>query len=161
MKRTLIVAVALLLSACGTARTIVMEPVKTTTRYTRVQLVENNANVQVPAEVTQKFRSTVEQGLYQKGGFSKGEDLRIAYTFVSHNPGSQFQRWFWGGIGNAGEGSVVVNILYLDAKGAELGKTQVEGRIGSGAFGGSYDEALQKAGEEVVRFTVENFGTKS
>src|SRR5690349_7905194 len=160
MKRSLIVGVALLLSACGTARTIVMDPVKTSTRYARAELVENNPNVKVPAEVTQTFRSAVEKGLYEKGAFNRGQDLRVVYTFVSHNPGSQFERWFWGGIGNAGEGSVAVNVVYMDANGTELGKTQVEGRIGSGMFGGSYDEALHKAAEEVVKFTIDNFGTK-
>jgi hypothetical protein len=160
MKRLLLVGVVLLLTGCGTARTLVLEPVNSSARFSRVELVENNANVQVPAEVTTKFRSVVEKGLYEKSAFTRGEDMRILYTFVSHNPGSQFQRWFWGGIGNAGEGSVAVTVKYVDAKGTELAKTQVEGRIGSGMFGGSYDEAIQKAGEEIVKFTTQHFAAR-
>jgi len=31
---------------------------------------------------------------------------------------------------------------------------------GSGFFGGSFDEAVTKAGEDIVKFTVQNFGSR-
>jgi len=76
------------------------------------------------------------------------------------NPGDRLSRWFWGGIGNAGEGMVVVQVRYIDVVGKELARTQVEGRIGSGFFGGSLDDAITKAGEDIVGFTVANFAVK-
>ncbi|GAB7549818.1 hypothetical protein [Cupriavidus sp. 8B] len=157
MKRLQIICLVLVLVGCGTARTLVIEPIKRPNQFQRAELVENKATVTVPAAVTEKFRSVVETGLYEKDAFKRGGDLRIVYTFISHNPGSQFQRWFWGGIGNAGEGSLVIMVRYLDASDTELAKTEVEGRIGSGFFGGEFDEAITKAGEALVKFTVENF----
>ena len=88
-----------------------------------------------------------------------GTALTVIYTFVSHDPGNQFARWFWGGIGNAGEGTLTVHVRYLDAEQRELASTQVEGRSGSGFFGGSFREAVTRLGEDVVKFTIANFGT--
>jgi hypothetical protein len=160
MKRALVIGLALLLVGCGTARTLVLEPVKTHSRFSGVELVESDATVTVPPEVTGKIRSVVEKGLYENGAFTRGNDLRIVYTIVSDNPGSQFQRWLLGGLGNAGEGSLVIMVRYLDATDTELAKTEVEGRIGSGFFGGSFDEAVTKAGEDIVKFTTQNFGSR-
>jgi len=95
--------------------------------------------------------------LYEEGPFTPGSELRIIYTFVGVDEGDQFARWFWEGIGNASEGTITVRVRYLDDQDKELTNTQVEGRIGSGFFGGSFDEAITKAGEEIVKFTIENF----
>jgi hypothetical protein len=160
MKRTLVIGLVLLLVGCGTARTLVLEPVKTHSRFSSVQLVQNEATVTVPPEVTEKIRSVVEKGLYENGAFTRGNELRIVYTIVSNNPGSQFQRWLWGGMGNAGEGSLVIMVRYLDVADTELAKTEVEGRIGSGFFGGSFDEAVTKASEAIVKYTIQNFGSQ-
>jgi len=160
MRRYLLLAVVALLVGCGTARTLVLEPTRAVDRFARVDLISDNPTVAVPAEVAQQFESVIRKGLYDSGAFSRGQDLKILYTFISHNPGDRVSRWFWGGIGNAGEGSVVVLVRYIDMSGKELAKTQVEGRIGSGFFGGSFDDAITKAGEDVVKFTVTTFGMK-
>lgn len=157
MRIYLLLAVMVSLAGCGTASTLVLEPVQTADRFERVELLAHNPTVAVPADVTQKIESVIRKGLYESGTFSHGDDLRILYTFISHDPGSQFQRWFWGGIGNTGEGSVTVMVRYVDKSDKELAKTQVEGRIGSGFFGGSLNEAITKAGQDIVKFTVEKF----
>ncbi|TAM01739.1 MAG: hypothetical protein EPN70_18715 [Paraburkholderia sp.] len=159
MKHPLVIGLALLLVACGTARTVVLEPARNHDRFSGVELVESEATVTVPPEVTAKMRSVIEKGLYENGAFTRGKDLRIVYTIVSNNPGNQFQRWLLGGIGNAGEGSLVVMVRYLDTTDTELAKTEVEGKIGSGFFGGSYEEAVTKAGEDIVKYTIQNFGS--
>jgi hypothetical protein len=78
--------------------------------------------------------------------------LKIHYRFIQFNPGSQFSRWFWGGIGSAGKGSLTVEVRFLDGSGRELAKIQSEGEITSGAFGGSFDFAVQKAATEVAEY---------
>ncbi len=161
MKRILIIGIVLFLGGCGTARTLVLEPIKQPNHFQRAELVEGPATVKVPAQVTEKFRSVVEKGLYENDRFQRGNDLRIVYTIISDNPGSQFQRWLWGGIGNAGEGSLVIMVRYLDASDTELAKTEIEGRIGSGFFGGDFEEAITKAGEDLVKFTIENFAAQA
>jgi hypothetical protein len=147
----------LIITGCGTARTLVLEPVETTTKYTNVKIVADNPNVNVPSEVIEIFESTLRKGLYDDGVFTNGEDLRIHYTFISHDPGNQFERWFWGGLGNAGEGSITIIVTYKDLGGNEITKTQVEGRIGSGFFGGSMNAAIEKAGEDIVEYTKNQF----
>jgi hypothetical protein len=157
MRNLIIISIVFILSGCGTARTLVLEPVTTNNKYTNVTLIADNPNVEVPADVTDKIESVIKKGLYEKGPFSIGNDLEIHYTFISHDPGNQFARWFWGGIGNAGEGSVAVTVRYIDKSNKEIAKTQVEGRIGSGFFGGSISEAITKAGEDIVEFTINQF----
>ena len=157
MRNVLMLMAVSVLAACGTARTLVLEPVADTGKFSRADVIAHNPTVEVPAEVTAKLEAVVNRGLYESGAFQHGPDLRIFYTFVSHDAGDRFARWFWGGIGNAGEGSVTLMVRYVDQSDRELAKTQVEGRIGSGFFGGSMDEAITKAGEEVVKFTVDRF----
>ena len=157
MKATTLIIIAILLTACGTARTIVLEPVETTQKFTNAKLVAHNPTIEVPPVVIEKFESVIRKGLYEEGAFFEGEDLTIQYTFVSHDKGNQFARWFWGGIGNAGEGSVVVRVTYLNLAGNEITQTQVEGRIGSGFLGGSMNEAIIRAGEDIVKFTIQHF----
>ena len=160
MRNIMIISIVMLLTGCGTAQTLVLEPVTTTSKFNSVALIADNPNVNVPSEVTQKLESVINKGLFEDGPFTAGSDLRIHYTFISHNPGNQFERWFWGGIGNAGEGSLAIMVKYFDSDDKEIAKTQVEGRIGSGFFGGSFNEAITKAGEDIVKFTIENFAPK-
>ena len=157
MRNLLFLVCVLFLTACGTATTMVLEPVATNTKFSNVKVVADNPNVEVPQNVTDKLESVIKNGLYEKGPFADGDDLRIHYTFISNNPGNQFTRWFWGGIGNAGEGSLALLVRYLDKNNNEIARTQVEGRIGSGFFGGSFNEAITKAGEDIVKFTVQHF----
>jgi hypothetical protein len=69
---------------------------------------------------------------------------------VQFDTGNQFQRWLWRRIGNAGEGAMHVVAEYFDG-GTKLAPTQIEGRIGSGCFGGSMSEAVDKAAEEIAK----------
>lgn len=83
--------------------------------------------------------------------------MTIRYRFVQYNAGNQFTRWFWGGIGNAGEGTLTVEAKYFDSQGKEICVIQSEGKIGSGFFGGSFDYAMDKAAKEIVEYTKANF----
>ncbi len=161
MKQLYALTLIILLSACGTSKTLVLEPVDTVNRYTQVNLMEVDSTVAAPAEVSERLQSVIEKGLFDEGPFIQGDQLTIVYRFISHDPGNQFARWFWGGIGNAGEGSITILVNFLDEEGDELAKTQVEGRIGSGFFGGSFNEAITRTGEDIVKFTIDNFSDNS
>ena len=86
----------------------------------------------------------------------KGEGLTIRVKVVQFSAGNQFERWFWGGIGNAGEGSMHIVAEFFEGS-TKLAQTQMEGRIGSGFFGGSMREAVDKAAEEIAKYAVANF----
>lgn len=158
MRRFLSLLLVVFLCGCGTARTIALDPVDSRQAYSNVKLVAHNPTVEVPAEVTDKIESVIRQGLIEEGPFIAGDDLTIQYTFISHDSGDRFSRWFFGGLGNAGEGSVVVRVNYLDRDGNQIARTQVEGRIGTGFFGGSINSAVAKAGDDIVEYTLANFG---
>lgn len=62
-----------------------------------------------------------------------------------------------GGLGNCGEGTLIVEASFVDASGKEVGKVKSEGRIGAGFFGGSFSNALERAAEEIAKYTAHNF----
>lgn len=157
MKKLILISFTLLLFGCGTAQTIVMEPVEDSKNVAGIRVVSDKHNVAVPSEVVAQLRSKIETGLYDKNGYTRSNDLKVVFKFLQQDKGNQFARWFWGGIGNTGEASLTVLVMYQDAEGNELGKTQVQGKIDSGFFGGSFNEAINKAAEQIVSFTVANF----
>jgi hypothetical protein len=145
------------LIGCGAGKTLVMTPPATTFHASSVQVIEDKATVNVPDDVKQTFQEKLELALYEEGQFQRGFELKIKYRFIQYNPGDQFTRWFWGGIGNAGEGSVTVEARYYDATDNELAVIQSEGKISSGFFGGSYDFALEKAAHEIAAYAKQSF----
>jgi hypothetical protein len=111
----------------------------------------------VPEEVMKTWETKLDEFLYKEGGYKKGPGLTITYRFLQYNPGDQFSRWFWGGIGNAGQGSLTVDAMYTDSSGQQLGKIQCEGVISSGFFGGDFSFAVEKAANEIAEYTKKNF----
>jgi hypothetical protein len=140
------------LAGCGAGRTTVLAPAETPARFTAAEIYEEKATVNVPGDVNAQFRSSLEKELFEKGGFIRGDGLKIKYRFIQFNPGSQFSRWFWGGIGSAGKGTMTVEAKFFDQNGNELAKIQSEGEISSGAFGGSFNLAIQKTAKEIAEY---------
>jgi len=149
---------ALALSAgCGVGRNMIVQSPQTRIRAASAVASETNSPVGVPADVKSDYQSRLEKYLYAENGFQQGKELTIRYRFIQYDPGSQFGRWFSGGLGNMGEGSLTIESKFYDPAGKELATIQTEGRIGSGFFGGSYGEALDKAAEKVAEFAKTNF----
>lgn len=147
----------ILLSGCGAGRTLVMAPPDARVQVASLEVTEGRSTVPVPDEVKKGFQDKLQELLYKDGGFRKGQDLRLSYRFIQFNPGNQFTRWFWGGIGNAGEGSLTIEVKYFDGASRELSTIQSEGKIGSGFFGGPFDLAVGKAAEEIADYTTRTF----
>ncbi|HEY1372631.1 MAG TPA: DUF4410 domain-containing protein [Candidatus Binatia bacterium] len=154
---TLIVAALALTVGCGVGRNMVIQSPETRIRAASAVASENNSPVGVPAEMKSDYQSRLEKYLYGENGFQQGKELTIRYRFIQYDPGSQFGRWFSGGLGNMGEGSLTIESKFFDSTGKELATIQTEGRIGSGFLGGSYGEALDKAAEKVAEFAKTNF----
>lgn len=154
---TLLAAWVVLLAGCGAGRTLVVKPPEMKLRAASVTAAEADSTVDVPADIKGEFQEKLTQLLYEEGAFQKGTDLEIKYRFIQFDPGNQFTRWFWGGIGNAGEGSLTVEAKYFDVAGHELSTIQAEGRIGSGAFGGDFSFAVGKAAEKIAEYTKVHF----
>ena len=154
---TMLVVAGLALAGCGTGRTTVLEAATQPIKATGITLQEAKSTVDCPADVIAQFRAKLSERLYQPGAFSKEGDVTLSYRVVQYNPGSQFQRWLTVGLGNTGEGSLTFEAVYLDGAGNPIGKIMSEGRIGSGFFGGSLDNAVDKAADEVADYTEKNF----
>lgn len=154
------VLVCLFLSACGTGRTMVMEPPAERKAYTAAKLERAEDSVAVPDELRTMFREQLRKDLYgtaeKPGPFTEGDGLLIRVKVVQFEAGSQFQRWFWGGIGNQGEASMQLLTEFFDGD-RKLANIQTEGRIGSGFFGGSVKSAIEKATAEIRDYAAQNF----
>lgn len=162
MYLSLLITLTATLAGCGAGKTLVVKPAEARLRVTSVDISEANSTVIVPGGIREEFRNKLAQLLYEKQGeeeavFTRGNDLKVKYRFVQFEKGNQFTRWFLGGIGNAGEGSLTIEAKYFDANGRELATIQAEGKIGSGFFGGSVNFAVGKAAEEIAKYTKENF----
>jgi hypothetical protein len=142
----------LFLAGCGAGKTTVVSLEDTYAKFTRAEIFEETSTVTVPEHVKVQFRGALEKELFEKGGFVRGDGLKIMYRFIQFNPGSQFSRWFWGGIGSAGKGTMTVEARFLEFNGKELAKIQAEGEIASGAFGGAFNLAIQKAAKEIAEY---------
>ncbi len=158
----LFVLFPLFLLGCGAGRTMVMTPPAEKITARTVNLVEEEPTVNVPKEVRDQFQKKLDKALFEaKDGkeqtFVRGSEVELRYRFIQFNPGNQFSRYFWGGIGNAGEGTLTVEARFCNGRGEELAKIQCEGKISSGFFGGSFGLALDKAVREIVQFAEANF----
>lgn len=148
------------LAGCGSARTVVVEPVKSAVRYATLTVVADTPTVEVAPSDVSDFEATLRKGLYDSGKFAQGDELRLVYAVVSLNPGDQLQRWYTAGIGHRGEGSLVIQVRYLDKAGREVARTQIQGSVSSGLLGGSIGDALDRAAQDVVTFTVASFAAR-
>jgi hypothetical protein len=147
----------LALAACAAGKTIVEQPSQKAS-FTAAHVVEEQSNVAVPSEVATAFKTSLGKKLYDAGKFTPGDNgLVVKYHFVQYAAGSRAERWLTGGIGNAGESSTMVKVNFQTPNGAQLGAIEVEGHIGSGFFGGSTDDALDKATDQIVAYAVANF----
>ena len=147
----------LLLSGCGTSRTMVLEPVTLQSKPSQISLIKTKNTVAVSQKSQDYFHEALKHTLYKKGNLQegpKGSDLTLEYRFVQFDEGSRMKRYLTGGFGNSGEGSMTIQVIYRDKTGKEIGRTQTEGKIGSGFFGGSSDSALTKAAEDVAHYTL-------
>ena len=50
----ILISIIFVLTACGTARTLVMEPVHSTNKYTNLMLVADNPTVDVPVDIIRR-----------------------------------------------------------------------------------------------------------
>ena len=144
------------LTGCGAGKTIIYEN-EIQYKSPTLTIASSRASVQVPSNMDSLMQEQLLKLLYDEGYFEYGPGLKLVYRVIQYNSGSQFTRWFWGGIGNAGEGSLTIEVKYFDDKGTQVGKIQSEGKIGSGLFGGAFDLAVEKATEEIASYTINNF----
>jgi Domain of unknown function (DUF4410) len=154
---SLIIAAIAFLTGCGAGKTMVLKPSETKLQFASVDIFEGKSTVDVPEADKALFQEKLSKFVYEEGGFQKGNDLKIAYRFIQFNPGSQFTRYMWGGLGSSGEGTLTVEAKYSDVSDNEIATIQTEGKISSGVFGGSFSFAIENCAKEIAEYTKKNF----
>ena len=150
----------ILVGGCTTTKTLVLETPKRGEEFSSISIVANNPTVDMPKDITETFENSLRDKIYGSGKFERGEDLKLLYTFISYEEGDRFMRWFFGGVGGAGEGSVTILVKYVNINDETRGKTQVESTLSAGFLGGSINKAAEKAAHEVAEYTFQNFKNK-
>lgn len=145
----------IILISCGSARTIVERPVVVPRHMitNHVQICCDEDTVFVPENVKVTFEKELRKKLYGDNLVQDIPGIQLKYRFIQFNEGNRLMRYALGGIGNAGEASLMVEVIYLDCEGIEIGKIRAEGKISSGIFGGSSDFAIEKTAAEIANYT--------
>ncbi len=156
LRNLILVSFILFLQACGSGKTLVLEPPKITSAVQGIHIARDNSTTKIPLEYQQRFENKLQEKLYKKHVFDKGNDLTISYRFIQLDQGNKLARWFTGGIGNAGEGSLTVESKFINKEGKEIGKIHTEGKIGSGFLGGSFDNAIDQSAEKLAEYIINN-----
>lgn len=158
MKKSILVLPLLaLLSGCaGSGTTMVLDAPTQTHMAKTYCLVEGKSTVGCDGAIKRQFEDEIKER-FAESGMVPGSDLIIEYRFIQFDEGSRFVRYFAGGLGNAGEGAMTIEIVFKNKNNEVLNKIQVGGRITAGVFGGSFDNAVEQAANQVVKYTVTNF----
>jgi len=157
MKPMNIAAAALLiaLAGCASATTTVLEPSSSAVKAETMTINHGDDTVAVDAEYGSYFRTKLGEELYAEGGFADGAEMTLQYRFIQLDQGSRAARYMLGPI--AGKGTMTIEILYLDAEGAQVAKIHTGGEVSGGFFGGSFKSALDKAAKEAAEYAIANF----
>lgn len=163
MKRLILAILPLLLAACGGAREFRVQQQPTGPLGSFGALVVQPFAIEDPPDpvvrekalkMAQLVTNEVRERLTPK--FDKGgSTLTIQGRLVGFDPGSQAAR-YWAGFG-AGEGSIVVEVTFVDEAGAVVAKGAAFGSVTGGWFGGSLNSAGKRAAKAVVDFVNERY----
>lgn len=129
-----------------------------------IAVIEGPSVVTVPAAASTAFKKYLDELLFSKNGFKRGDDLILTYRFVQFDEGNRFERWASQGF--AGEGSLTIEVVYTDKSGKKLwaiiskvkiGSLLNSRRLGLFFFGGSSSDAIYKAAKEVAGYSIAQF----
>lgn len=157
---------AMMVSGCGASRMTVIRPVpENAGPAAAIQVNQVETTAPTPQSLPGEIQFLLMEQLRKSGAFdavsSERGIIALNVTVVSFDAGNQMERWFWGGLGNAGEGDLQLETSFIDSEsGQELGKIRSQGTITSGALGGSIDIAYKNAVKQIVEYTVLKFGNK-
>lgn len=114
----------------GIEKTTVSRPHDSQKDNTSLTISEGNSTAYVPTEIKISFQESLNNYLFEKGKFKRGPGLKMVYSFVLFDPGNQaVHDLIRGGMG---EGSIIINVSYIDSYGKEISNMQALRRISVG-----------------------------
>lgn len=174
MKKCFIISIlVLLISGCASARTQIMQPKKIGFgNYPILEIIDfdNNLEGAVPAGMVQELPNSLAKELTALHMFKAvnrvprettetpaENTLVFKGTIIEYNPGSRGKR-YWGGLLGWGKGFMTVQLIAIDKKSREeIFKGNVGSELSGGWFGGSFEGAVDKLKEEMVRCIQANY----
>lgn len=152
----LAVTAVFVLAACASGSTLVLEPPKTTERFSDAKLVAATPTVAVDSELASYFGTSLDNKLFtDEMPFNRGEGLTIQYRFLQFDEGNRAARYVVGM--GAGKGEITIEVLFMNGAGEELSRINVGGEILMGIAGGSIKQALDRAATEAAEYAKTNF----
>jgi hypothetical protein len=153
-------------TGCAAGRTQIIQPTKVGFKNYRILEIadfKNYVGSKVPSGMCKRLPDSIANKVATLNLFqavnritvvnewkSETKTLVIEGIVVEYEPGDQAKRWF-GGFTGYGKGFVTVQLTAIDKSTKEkIFKGNVGSEISGGFFGGSFDEAIQKAIEEAV-----------
>ena len=154
-KISLIAIFMAIVSGCSSATTSIKVPVNSQKRYSSFVIEENNIGTNISAEQKKVFEKKLTE-LFLKDKYTKGDGLKVKYSFLAYNEGNRFVRYMIGF--GAGKGKIVIKTTFYDARTNQiLGETETESELSIGLFGGSMDETFESAAEDIYKFAKTNY----
>lgn len=148
---------ALMIQGCGAGKLTVLDPINDSEKKQSIKVIEGKHTLAVPRESVDTFEKKFKERLYKETHLVEGDDIKVVFKFIQYDEGSRFKRYLLGGLGNAGEGSITIELVFLKRDGSQIGKVHAEGKIGSGFAGGSIDSAVESAVEVATDFIKKSF----
>jgi hypothetical protein len=153
----IVISTIILINICsygcgGIGRTTVLKPYHIHTEYSSLTISEGNSAVYVPSEIKDLFKITLSNYLIDKGKFKRGTGLKVIYSYIQFNPGNQAAHYLI--TGGMGEGSIRVNVIYIDPSGNEISNMQTEGKF---SIGYPIDVEIEECAKRIALYTEENF----
>jgi hypothetical protein len=156
----IVISIVVLINIClygcgGMGKTAVLMPNNIHKNYSSVTILEGNSTVYVPPEIKDLFEGTLNNILIEDGKFKRGAGLKIIYSYIQFNPGYQAAHHLI--MGGMGEGSITVNVIYIDPSGNEISNIQTEGII---SIGYPINVAIEECARRIALYTEEKFLNK-
>lgn len=148
---------ALAIQGCGAEKLTVLDPINDSEKKQSISVKEGKHTLAVPRESVDTFEKKFKEKLYKETHLTEGDDIQVVFRFIQYDEGSRFKRYLFGGLGNSGEGSLTIELVFLKRDGTQIGKVQAEGKIGSGLAGGSIDSAVESAVDVATDFIKTSF----
>lgn len=164
----LILGASILLSGCGTSRIMVLR--SDTEKVGKVNSLQVNEVKSEMATISRhaliRIREILIEKLQASHAFDKittqeGGNIILDVKVIDFEEGDQFTRWFWTGMGGMGAGRIELETTYKEgSSGEEIAQIKTQGTVNTGFFGGSIEAAYYRAVNEIVDYTVNEFGNK-
>lgn len=164
----LLFGVSILLVGCGASRIMVLKSeAEKAGRVRTLQINEIKSEVPTVSRYALiRIREILVEKLQASHAFDRitsweGGNIILDVKVLDFEEGDQFTRWFWTGMGGWGAGSIELETTFKEgSSGIEIAKIKTEGTVATGFFGGSIESAYARAVNEIVNYTVREFGIK-